>query len=531
LSRGEVNPLPLSLERRDYYTEFIEGSRWLRREHAQARANWFEGLILVDKEHLLFEYEMLLKGMVCFGNPVNHPGPPVRGEPAVSRPFKAELAILREIMRRVIEVGRRLTVQKGKSMVFQRYLESVIAQDEARFKMVKHSLHQDDPPQSVALMVAAFTNLSEVAEGLLQLPYVSYRLFLNVVHMTQREIHRSTFFDPLAALEFRAEFDRITPKSTLNLIRNIESEPARRVMSLTFLSLYRILRYIMAIRRSISHKVPSAVAIGWLAVLRSDTRALTIFLKRESARWLSEGFYRLYEGLGPHEILEKYSSFEDEFHQLRNIKELLTSIGDQLRLEQVKAYEYQLPAIAAIEGWEHFKERAVAATQSLNSFIQNAAVMLAKEFDPRVDGAVVFPDFVSEQERSDRLRRDIWMFQKVLRAFIEKTKGSFMATDQWSKMSNFRFVREFVGYFRSMGYQLLRYSDYEAFDKFMDLVDRLREGDVLEVQRISNVIKSCEDFMSFLDQTFEAVGQREELVGVPFDKREAARTLKLFLKK
>jgi hypothetical protein len=271
--------------------------------------------------------------------------------------------------------------------------------------------------------------------------------------------------------------------------------------------------------------------MAWLAVLRSDTRALTIFLKRESARWLSDGFFRLFTGLGPDPILERYEIFEDEFHKLKSLKELLTSIGDQLRLEQVKAYEYHLPAIAAIESWDQFKERAAAATHSLNAFIQNAAVLLGREFDPRMSGAIMFPDFISEKERSERLRRDIWMFQMVLRAFIEKTQGSFIATDQWSKMSNFRFVREFIGYFRSMGYQLLRYSDYAEFDKFMDLVDRLRDGDVLEVQRISNVIAACEHFMAFLDQTFEAVGHREELADVPFDKKEAARTLKLFLKR
>jgi hypothetical protein len=518
-------------ERRDYYTELIEGSRWLRREHAQAREKWFEGLILVEKEHLLFEFEMLLKGLVCFGNPVNHPGPPLRGEPAVSRAFKAELAIAREIMRRLVDVGRKLTTTKGKSIVFQRYLESVIAQDEARFKMVKQSLDQDNPPQSIALMVAAFANLTEVVEGLLRLPYISFRLFSNVINMAQREIHRSTFFDPLAALEFRIEFDVVSPKATLQLIRGINSEPARRVMSLTFLSLFRVLRYILAVRRSISHQVPAPALLGWLAVLRSDVRALTIFFKRESARWLSEGFAKLYEGLGPRALTLHYDQFETEFHQLKSLKELLSSIGDQLRLEQVKAYEYHLPAVAAIKSWDQFKERTVAATQSLYAFVQNAAVLLAKEFDPDISGAIMFPDFVSDKDRSNRLRRDVWMFQKVLRAFIEKTKGSYVATDKWSKMANFRFVREFVRYFRSMGYQLLRYSDYAEFDKFMDLVDRLRDGDVLEVQRISNVITACEHFMTFLDQTFEAVSRREELRDLPFDKKEAARTLKLFLKR
>jgi hypothetical protein len=517
--------------RRDFYDEFIEGSRWLKREQAAARAEWFDGLKIPDKEHLLFEFEMLLKGLVCFGNPVNHPGPPLRGDPAVARPFKAELNVIREIMRRIVEVGRRLTAYKGKSIVFQRYVESIIGQDEARFKLVKQSLDQDMPDQSMALIVQAFSNLGEIVEGLQALPYVSYRLFSNIIHAAQREIHRSTYFDPLAALEFRAEFDRVRPEEIGLVMKGLRSEAAARVAALSFLSLFRLLSYIRAADRAIHRKMPPANLFAWLAVLRSDIRALIIFFRREAARWLSSGFNVLFEREYPDVVRAKFETLEAEFYQLRALKELLMSMGDQLRLEQVKVYEQQLPAVSGVGTWDQFIERTGFALGSLKSFIQNAAAMLAKELDPTVDVTNMFPDFVSAAERSERLRRDVWMFRMVLRAFIEKTKGSFRTTDQWSEMSTFRFVREFVGYFRSMGYQLLRYSDYAEFDKFMALVDRLREGDVLEVQRISNVIAACEDFMTFLDKTFEAVSRREELIGVTFDKKEAARTLKLFLKR
>ena len=121
------------------------------------------------------------------------------------------------------------------------------------------------------------------------------------------------------------------------------------------------------------------------------------------------------------------------------------------------------------------------------------------------------------------------MFQQILRGFIEKSKTSTETADKWSTATSFNFVREFVRYFRSMGYQLLRYSDYDRFDRFIHLVDRLKGGDVLEVQRLEHVVTSCEDFHYFLNQTFEAVGNRKELKGIPFDRKEAARTLKLFL--
>ncbi len=531
----EAPEAPILLNRpkgeRDYYAEFIEGSRWLRREHAAARAKWYEALKVPDKEALLFEFEMLLKGLVCFGNPVNHPGPPMRGDPAVARAFKTELSAAREIIRRIVEVGKRLTATKGKSLVFQRYVESIIGQDEARFQMVKHSLDQDMPDQSMALIVSAFSNLGEIVEGLNLLPYVSYRLFSNVIHAAQREIHRSTYFDPLAALEFRAELDRLRPEKRVRLIKGIRSEAAGRTAALSFLSLFRLLRYIRAAERSLARKVPPAVLYAWLAVLRSDIRALIIFFKREAARWLSSGFGRLFEKESPRFLHDRFDRLYDEYRQLRSLKELLASMGDQLRLEQVKIYEQQLPSASSITSWDQLRHRVGPALTSLRAFLQNAIVLLAGEFEPNLEGGVLFNDFVSAAERSRRLRRDIWMFRMILRAFIEKTKGSYRTTDQWSEMTTFRFVREFVGYFRSMGYQLLRYSDYAEFDKFMTLVDRLREGDVLEVQRISNVIAACEDFMIFLDKTFEAVGKREELAGIPFDKKEAALTLKLFLKR
>ncbi|MCP4679543.1 MAG: hypothetical protein GY854_29445 [Deltaproteobacteria bacterium] len=529
---GDI-PLPLisPRERRDYYTEFVEGSRWLRREQASARTTWFEELSLSNKQEILFEFEMMLKGLVCFGNPVNHIGPPRRAEPAVAREFRDELGVARSIVRRIVETGRKLAAGGERSVVFQRYLESVIAQDETRFQMVKQSLAQDTPDQSLNLLVSACQNLLEVLDGLSRASHVSFRLFSAIIQMAQREIHRSTYFNPLAALEFRTEFDRIYPLDMLAVVRGIESDPARKVAALTFLALFRLISYLDAIESALKQKAGHPILFGWLAVLRSDIRALTIFLKRDTASWIATGFGNLYEKLEPNGINQEFEGFKIEFHSLKSIRELLASVGDQLRLEQRRLFEQQLPSLGSIESMEQFAESVGAAVGPLRAFIQNALVLLALEFEPSLEGSRLFDNFVPKKEQSERLRRDIWMFQQILRAFIEKATSSASAADKWSGINTFHFVREFVNYFRSMGYPLLRYTDYEQFDKFMRLVDRLREGDVLEVQRVENVVDSCKDFQKFLGNTFNSVGQREELKGIPFDRKEAARTLKLFVKR
>ena len=515
--------------RRDYYNEFIEGSRWLRKEQADARSSWFAELRWEHKERTLFRFEMLLKGLVCFGNPANQPGKARREEPIVARDFSREMEAARAAVRSVVELGRALSGEVESSSVFQRYVESVVVQDHARLQMARRSLSQDTPQQSLTLLVGALRDVLDVLDGLPIGAPVSFRLFSASIRLVQREVHRSEFFDPLASLEFRAEFDRIRSVTVLEVIAGIESDPSRRVAALTFLSLFRLLRYIDLVDEEQAKIAGFGPLFAYLALLRSDAEALAAFLSRDSATWVSDGFGREFESCDPSGLTARFDGLEKEFASLKSLRELFESLGNQLKLELRKVYEQQIPTLSSVEDQSELTSAIERSTSLLRSFLQNAIVLLVQEFRSGVDGEAVFEDFTSNRARSERLRRDIWMFQQILRGFIEKAKGSTAAADQWAGMSTFRFVREFVGYFKSMGYQLLRYSDYARFDEFMRLVEQLRDGDVLDENRLAGVVRTCEDFNGFLEQMFEAVSRRAELGDTPFDRRDAARTLKLFL--
>ena len=77
------------------------------------------------------------------------------------------------------------------------------------------------------------TNLLEVTTGLTRLPRVPFRLFYALLGVAQREIAQTAFFNPLHALEFRPEFDRITNAQMLELMRSVPGEQARRLVALT----------------------------------------------------------------------------------------------------------------------------------------------------------------------------------------------------------------------------------------------------------------------------------------------------------
>ena len=80
-----------------------------------------------------------------------------------------------------------------------------------------------------------------------------------------------------------------------------------------------------------------------------------------------------------------------------------------------------------------------------------------------------------------------------------------------------------------MGYPLLRAADYPRFDAFIGALTALEETDLLDPQRLEPAVAEAERFHVFLTELFEQIGQRDELKDVPFDRRAAAESLKLYL--
>jgi hypothetical protein len=154
---------------------------------------------------------------------------------------------------------------------------------------------------------------------------------------------------------------------------------------------------------------------------------------------------------------------------------------------------------------------------------------LGKALRSTLDEGQVFDDLAARRASSERLRRDIWMFAQIARAFSSKARHADPTIDQWSKLQSFAFVREFLGYFRAMGYPLLRVGDYPRFDAFMTAMNALSETDLLDPQRLAMAVDEAEAFHEFLIGLFDAISEREELKDVAFDRPGAARALRLYL--
>lgn len=518
----------LAIPDRDVYANLLRDTRGLRRDQASARDAWYSALPWERKEETLFELEALLKGIACFGNPRNHPGQ-MDARSAVAQDFHEHLRILRDAASRVVSLTRQLLGDKERAYTFTRYLESVLPEDSARGRLIQEQLTQDTPEEALLLLRNAFGHFLDLSEGLLRLGRISNRIYSAYHSILVREVGRNTFFNPLMALEFRQEFDRIRSVEVLDALHDVESESAHRVCALSFLTLFRGLRYLQVIDQYATEPAATRRAYVILAALRSDLRTLTRYLSRRAAEALADGFEGELLSLSAPELVRGFEELTTEARDLVRLRGCLEGLASTLRMEIRRTFDHDLPVLDAKIGERELGPTMVIATAQQRASIHHAILTLCTEIRPGASLPELEKDASARRAASERLRREVWMFQRILKAFLAMSESSREDPDQWVSPASFQFVRDFLGHFRAIGYQLIRSHDYQRLDPFLRALDELRDVDLVEGARMRNAIDEGAAFSEFLGELFRSISNRAELQGVAFDRVAAAEMLKIYL--
>lgn len=516
----------------DPYSELLARTRGMRKSQRSQRDAWFNALPIEGKDDVLFELEVLLKASACFVNPRNHPGHP-RRTPVVAQDFREATLLFRDGMQHALELTRHLLGTRDRALVFHRYLETVLPEDRLRSQLVGEGSDQGTPEESLVALRHGLSRWVEVLEGVLRGPRVPYRLFYAVLSTIQREVASSAYFNPLTALEFRPEFDRIKSGHVLDLIRGVPGDEAHRLVALSFLSLFRSLRYVRLLGRIANEpggrrRRAAGRAYLVLSVLRSDARALGNHLRQQTGALLAGSFERDLMRVNMRDLAGRRDELRANGHRLIGIKSALEGVAGSLRLETRRAFHHDLPPIGQGAGEAELRAHLNRAAGDLRPALRNAILFLGKALGTSLDETGVFDDHAALRETSDRLRRDVWMFAQIVRAFAAKAEHT-PSEDRWAFVHNFQYVREFLSYFRTMGYPLLRSTDYPRFDAFLRAMERLEDTDLVDPSRLEAAIDECVAFHTFLLKLFDDISRRDVLAGVPFDRRAAAGALKLYI--
>jgi hypothetical protein len=317
------------------------------------------------------------------------------------------------------------------------------------------------------------------------------------------------------------------------VVQQVEGEQAHRLVALAFLALFRMLRYLWLVEGIASDRTGdkrgAKRAYLVLAVLRSDARALSSYLSRNVGVLLASGYQKEVLRVPASEIGGRYDDLVGEAHRLITTKGALVGIAANIRLEMRRTFEHDLPTVDSTTTEAELRQRLRAVVDNLRPALQSSILFLGRALGARSEVGAVFDDVAARRATSDRLRRDVWMFAQIVRAFANKARAADPLADRWERVSSFAFVREFLAYFRAMGYPLLRAGDYPRVDAFMTALGGLEETDLLDPRRLSSAVDEADAFYEFLVDLFERIGQRDELSGVAFDRREAAQALRLYL--
>jgi hypothetical protein len=519
---------PVSRANRDIYAHLFDEARGLRDEQVKSRELWLDRIPWNGKSEALFEFEMLLKGLICFGNPKNIPGSQGTVLPG-SYNFQSHAHVIRDSLDRIISLIRKLLGSRDRTYTFSRYLESVLPQDLDRTRIAQEHLSQVTPEDSLASFRHAFGGLRELSDALLQLDTVSHRYFGALHSSVIREIERNTFFNPLVTIEFRHEYDRIRMPQILEALQLIPFDTAHRVVALTFLTLFRVLRYLRLIDEYALDPSAGTLTYPMWAVARSDLGLLTQYLSSQAHRILADGVENEILQIPAREASNRHSDLMRATQTLASLGNTLDSVSLSLQRELRELYDIEIPAPHHALGIDEFSFKVRECVISFRTTLHSCIRALHQEFCP----GVAVDEFATDREarvnEGERLRLEAWMFSQVLRAFIAKASAAAEYPDKWSGSSDFQFVKDFLNHFKAIGYQLVRMSDYKRLDPFLEVLEDLRDADLLDPSRIQAAVEESQVFREYLLDLVKQISRRAELIEVPFDKKRAADHLKRYL--
>ena len=215
--------------------------------------------------------------------------------------------------------------------------------------------------------------------------------------------------------------------------------------------------------------------------------------------------------------------------QLRELREALTGIAASLQAELKRAFERELaPADADLQLHE-LRAQVDRTASHLEPALENGVLVLGRVLGIRLDDEGLFAEYPSRRARSERLRLDVWMLAQVVRAFLEKVRALPQLEERWDSPPTMQFARDFVHYFRAMGYPLLRAADHPQVAPFLLALARLLDSDHVDPIHVEHAARHAEGFRDYLMDLHTRIGEREELGGVAFDRHAGAEQLKLYL--
>jgi hypothetical protein len=430
---------------------------------------------------LFSELEVLLKALDRFFYIENLP---MTQDNLTNRNFYEELTVVRDVIFRVLGILEVVIPENKKNAYwFQKFAETKFLTLYSRDAYKKELYKQDTPEKGLYLLYDLFINLKGIITDLLKTGKISYIGYGNIGQLISKEIRGNNYFNPFRH-DINPEFDRIENRAISQIVKSIPSTEIKKFFSVIYLYLFRFLRYLNHIDITSQYSVSLNSSLVILILLRTEINSFQNYIKK---------------------ILD---TIEDE-----GLKMLLTSISYQFSMETRRVYLQELREIVRKKAPQHFRGKIENSQGILKNMTEQTIVQLAQFYKENIQGEDIFDSFTTKLEQSMKLREDIYVLHKFLTLIEEQTVSPDHKSDIFKSLKNFMF------YFESFTFKLLRYDDYDEFASFFHDLFSLKQFDFYKIQ------DKIHNFNVFLETTIRHLSNRAEFMGKPLN---IERTEKLF---
>jgi hypothetical protein len=170
----------------DFFFELMRDSQRVRAVYLAERERWIRSLEITGREEILFELEMLLRGIDRFFNLRTLFGD---AQPPQDRDFREELKAARDALHRSVHLSRRLIADRQEqALLFRSFVEGSLADDRARARLGAELREQRTPEESLFLLRSGLVAHQGILDQLLRLDSAPQTLFLDVGRALQHEL-------------------------------------------------------------------------------------------------------------------------------------------------------------------------------------------------------------------------------------------------------------------------------------------------------------------------------------------------------
>jgi hypothetical protein len=304
--------------------------------------------------------------------------------------------------------------------------------------------------------------------------------FLNIGNLMSKEIRENVFFNPFKK-NMNPEFDMITNQTISKIAKSLQDKDEKKHISVIYLYLFRFIRIMSFIELTTQRAVSLNTSLILLILLRSEINAFRVYIDKATRKMKSQ-----------------------------DLQMLLHAVAYQFSMETRRVYQQELKDILRKKASIRFRGKIENSHGILKNLTEQSVVQLTQHFSPEISGVEVFASFMNRIEQSFRLREDIHVLHAFVALFCSK------AEDPAQRLKSFESLRNYMLYFESFTFRLLRHDDYEEFTIFFHDLNSIKK-EMLAGPAFPKILEKTKQFRIFLETTLRHIGNRSELMDKQLD--------------